>query len=119
MSHDLCAVYARQRRRTVVAFGDGSGVVSHFGDSGFARATGATIKRFVRLDAMPDDFAPTVIANRRQRMDRALEAVENMLPARRDHLEGEIIVVTANFTLGHINLLPRLVGQVGNLPHQP
>jgi hypothetical protein len=103
MSQSLCAVCAR-RRPAIVAFSDGSGVVSRFGDSGFARATGAAIKRPVRLDAVPDDFAPAVIANRRQRMDRAFEAVENMLPARRDHLEGEIIVVTANFTLGHINL---------------
>src|SRR5215813_4802254 len=72
-------------------------------DSGFARATGATIKRVLGLDAVPDDLAAAVSADRRQLLDRAFEAVEDVLSARRDHLEGQIIIVTANFTLGHVH----------------
>jgi len=70
-------------------------------DSGFARAVGAAIESVLGLDPVPDDPAPALSADRGQLLDRAFEAVEDMLPARRDHLEGQIIIVAANFTLGH------------------
>jgi hypothetical protein len=71
-------------------------------DPGFASATGAAIERILSLDAVPDDLAAAVSADRGQFLDRALEAVEDMLSARRDHVEGQIIIVTANFTFSHV-----------------
>src|SRR6266511_595045 len=80
-----------------------SDVVFRLSDSGLARAIGAAIERVLGLDAMPDDPAAALSADRGQLLDRAFEAVEDMLPARRDHLEGQIIIVAANFTLSHVH----------------
>src|SRR5215510_336331 len=80
-----------------------SDVVFRLSDSGFARAVGAAIERVLGLDAMPDDPAAALRADRGQLLDRAFEAVEDVLPARRDHLEGQVIIVAANFTLSHVH----------------
>src|SRR5437868_11149110 len=66
------------------------------------RASGAAVGGVVGLDAVPDDLAAAVIANRSKSMNRALEAVERVLRAGRCNLEGQIIIVTADFTLSHL-----------------
>src|SRR5690348_553799 len=55
------------------------------------------------LDAVADDLAAAVIAHRRDRMNRALEAVERPRPAVRGNLEGLVVVVAAHVALRHIN----------------
>ena len=53
---------------------------------------------------MPDDLAATVIADGGQTMDGAFEAVERMRRSGRHDLEGEVVVVAADFTLSHGSL---------------
>jgi hypothetical protein len=78
-------------------------VVDH--DAGFLRAVGATVERAPRFNTMPDDSAVAVRARWRERMNGALEAVENVrLPGVND-LEGLVVVVSADLALTHGNLL--------------
>jgi hypothetical protein len=65
----------------------------------------ATVKSSLRFDAMADDFASAVLADRRELMDGAFEAVECMGVSGRDHLEGKIVVVAADFAPSHSGLL--------------
>src|SRR5690349_15678842 len=60
-----------------------------------------------RLDAVPDHLAPAVLAQRSQPMNRALEAVEDVVVAAVDDLEGLVVLVAAHLTLWHRNLLSR------------
>jgi hypothetical protein len=48
---------------------------------------GAAIERIIGFDAMTDDLAPTMVANRGQLMNRALEAVERMFCLGRDNFK--------------------------------
>src|SRR5215510_6169471 len=61
----------------------------------------AAVERALRLDAVADDFTTTVLAYRRQFVDRTLEAVERVRAAGGDDLEGHFVVVTAHFAVGH------------------
>jgi hypothetical protein len=56
------------------------------------------------LHAVSDDPAVAVRANRRQRMDRALEAVEGVVLAGNDHFKRLVIFILANFAFSHISL---------------
>jgi hypothetical protein len=60
----------------------------------------ATENLSVGFNAVSHDPALTMRANRRQRMDRALEAIEVMLPAN-DHFKRLIIFIFANFACSH------------------
>ena len=55
----------------------------------------------VRFDAVPDDTAVAVGANRRQRVDCALEAIESVTLSAHDHFERLVIIVLANFACRH------------------
>jgi hypothetical protein len=77
-------------------------------NSGIASAIGAAIERILRLDAVSDDPATAVSADRRQLLDRAFEAIEDVLFARRDYLERQVIIVATNFTLGHFHTSSKL-----------
>jgi hypothetical protein len=55
----------------------------------------------VRLDTVPDDTATAVRANRRQRVDCALEAVEDVALSGNDHFKSLVIFVFANFACRH------------------
>ena len=55
----------------------------------------------VRFDAMADDTAAAVWANRRQRVDCALEAIEGVTLTAHDDFERLVIVVLANFACRH------------------
>src|SRR5437773_1289010 len=63
----------------------------------------------VGLDAVTNDPAATVTADRRQLVDRALEAIEHVSVAGREDLEREVVVVSADFTLRYGVLLKRAV----------
>jgi hypothetical protein len=62
---------------------------------------GTTEKRAFGLDTVTDDLASAVIADRRQLVDGALKAIKRMGVARRNDLEGQVIVVAADFTSSH------------------
>jgi len=55
----------------------------------------------VRFDAVADDTAIAVRANRRQRVDRALETVESVTFSAHDYLKRLVIIVLANFASSH------------------
>lgn len=50
---------------------------------------------------MPDDLATAVIAYRRELMNSAFKAVEDVIVACFDNLEGLIVIVPADFALCH------------------
>jgi len=58
----------------------------------------------VLLEAVPDDADAAVLAGRRQRVDRAFEAVEGVGGAVHGHLKRLVVVVSAGFASGHDNL---------------
>jgi hypothetical protein len=53
------------------------------------------------LHAMTDDPALAVRANRRERMDRALEAIEGVMLPGHNHFECFVILILANFACSH------------------
>ena len=55
----------------------------------------------VRFNAVANDTAIAVRANRRQRVDRALEAVEDVTLSGHDYFKRLVILVFANFAFGH------------------
>src|SRR5262249_29457899 len=57
------------------------------------------------FEPMADDVDAAVLAGRRQRVDRALEAVEGVGRAVHAHLEGLVVVVAAGFASGHGDLV--------------
>jgi pectin methylesterase-like acyl-CoA thioesterase len=63
----------------------------------FARAVDAAENLSISFNAVPDNPAIAMRANRRQRMDGALETVESVLPAA-DHFKRLVIFVVANLT---------------------
>jgi hypothetical protein len=72
--------------------------------AGRARAMDATENLSVRFDAMSDDPAVAMRANRRQRVDRALEAVEGVMLPANDYFERLVILILANFTCSHTRM---------------
>jgi hypothetical protein len=64
----------------------------------------ATENLSVRFDAVSDYPAVAVRANRRQRVDRALEAIEGVVLAGNDHFKRLVIVIPANFAFSHISV---------------
>ena len=61
----------------------------------------ATEDLSVGFYAVTDDPAVAVRANRRQRVDRALEAVKGMVRAGHDYLKRLVVFIFANFTCSH------------------
>ena len=55
----------------------------------------------VRFDAVADDTAIAVCANRRQRVDCALKAVEGVALSAHDNFKRFVIFVLANFACRH------------------
>ena len=53
------------------------------------------------LHAVPNDPAVAVRANRRERMDRALETVEGVMLPGHNHFERLVILIFANFACSH------------------
>jgi len=70
-----------------------------------------TTEDFVgRFDAVADDTAIAVRAHRRQRVDCALEAVEDVTFSGHDYFKRLVIFVFANFAFRHIQLVRARVG---------
>ncbi len=65
----------------------------------------ATIVVPARLDSVPQDLAVAVVALGCERVNGALEAVENMPATREKDLEGLVVVVSADLTDRHRNQL--------------
>src|SRR4030095_2079931 len=65
------------------------------------RTVGTAVECVVRLDTVPNDLAPAMLANGRELMDPTIQAVERVRDASGHDLEREMVVVAAHFTLGH------------------
>ena len=74
------------------------------GDTFFVRTMGTTKEIASRFDAMANYPATTVIAFRRERVDRTLEAVKVVGDAIRHDFQRLIVFVTTDFTLMHESL---------------
>ena len=73
----------------------------------------------IGFDAVPYYFATAMFAFRRQHMDGAFEAIEHMSLPGRDHVEREMVIVAADFTLSHgcfafrlLDLLPMRLSRI-------
>ncbi len=69
----------------------------------------------VRFDAVSDDPAVAVRANRRQRVDCALEAIKGVVLVGNDHFNRLVIFIFANFAFSHTKVFraPRALRRVG------
>jgi hypothetical protein len=65
----------------------------------------------VRFDAVADDTAVAVGANRRQRVDCALEAIEGVTLSAHDDFKRLVIFVLANFACRHTQFVRARAGQ--------
>ena len=65
----------------------------------------------VRFDAVADDTAVAMRANRRQRMNRALEAIERVTLSAHDDFKRLVVFVLANFTSRHTQSVRARGGQ--------
>jgi hypothetical protein len=66
-----------------------------------ARAVDAAEDLSVCFDAMSDDSAVAMRANRGQRVDRALEAIEGVMLPANDDFKRLVIFIFANFACSH------------------
>jgi hypothetical protein len=69
--------------------------------SGFAGAMRAAIEVVAHLDAVPDNAAVTVLANRRQHVDRAFERVKGMRLSVENDVESAFVSISAVFARFH------------------
>ena len=69
----------------------------------------ATEDLSVGFYAVTDDPTVAVRANRRERMDRALKAIEGVVCAGNDYLERLVIFIFTNFACSHTKYLSRAV----------
>jgi len=53
------------------------------------------------LHAVPNNPTVAMRANRRERMDRALETIEGVMLAGNNHFERLVILIFANFACSH------------------
>jgi hypothetical protein len=58
----------------------------------------------ISFDTVPHNSAVAVRANRRQRVDRALEAIERVTLASYDHFKRLVIFIFTNFACSHTQL---------------
>jgi hypothetical protein len=64
------------------------------------------IEAAISFHAMTDHLDTTVFTRRGEGMDRTLEAIEGVrVPIGRTHLESLIVLISADFALGHTHLL--------------
>jgi hypothetical protein len=69
--------------------------------AGGTRAMNAAEDLSISFHTMPHDPAVAVWADRRQRVDRAFEAIECVMLSGYDHFECFVIFILANFACGH------------------
>jgi hypothetical protein len=78
-----------------------SGAIFQVRFAGLASAVDAAENLPVCFNAVSDNSAVAMRANRRQRVDGALEAVERMVLPANDHFKRLVIFVFANFACSH------------------
>lgn len=64
----------------------------------------AAIDMSIGFNAMPDDPALAVWADRRKGVDRAFEAIKCVMLSRYDHLKRLVIFIFTNFACSHTQL---------------
>ena len=79
--------------------------------AGRACAVDTTEDLSVRFDAVADDTAIAVRANRRQRVDCALEAIKSVTLSAHDDFKRLVIIVLANFACRHTQFVRARGGQ--------
>ncbi len=84
-----------------------SNVVGDAFSSRLTGTVGAAVEAVLRLRAMADDPTPTMTTNRCQLLNGAFEAIEDVPAATGNDLEGEVVVVAADFTDRHKTSLVR------------
>jgi hypothetical protein len=72
--------------------------------AGLARAVDAAENLSVSFNAVPNNPAIAMCANRRQRVDGALETVEGVVLPADDHFKHPVIFVVANLTCNHTRM---------------
>jgi hypothetical protein len=80
-------------------------VIDYAFNAGRPRTSGTAEKGLLRLDPVAYYAAAAMCAHGRKLVDGAFERIENVSIAGSDHLERQIIIVPANFTLSHVVLL--------------
>jgi len=80
---------------------EGLGAVLQLCLAGRTRAMNAAIDLPISFHTVPHDPTIAVWADRRQRVDRALEAIERVMLSGYDHLKRLVIFVFANFACSH------------------
>ena len=81
-----------------------SATVSSLRFAGRAGAVNAAVDLPIGFHAVPDDPTVAVWADRRQRMDRAFEAIECVMLSGYDHFKRLVIFILANFACSHTKL---------------
>src|SRR5205814_1896217 len=81
-----------------------SDAVSQLRFAAGARAMNAAENLSIRFNAVSDDPAVAVGANRRQCMDRALEAIEGVMLPANDHFKRFVVFIFANFAYSHTQI---------------
>ena len=81
-----------------------SGAIFQLRFAGLARAVDAAEDFSVSFNAVPHDPAVAMRANRCQRVDGALEAVEGVALPANDHFKRLVIFVFANLTCSHTQI---------------
>jgi hypothetical protein len=79
--------------------------IPHTGLTGASGAVCTTIEHAIRLDPVPDDFRTTMAAHRRQLLDSALEAIEDVGVPGGDNLKRLVVIVPADLTFRHVTHL--------------
>jgi hypothetical protein len=78
------------------------GPVLYIGGRYFAGAVGTTEELARNFHSMSNHFALAMFADRRNRLNRALEAVEYVAISSRDKLETFVVVISTDFALCHV-----------------
>jgi hypothetical protein len=81
-----------------------SGAIFQLRFAGLARAVDAAKDFSVNFNAVSDDPAVAMRANRRQRVDGALKAIEGVTLPADDHFKRLVIFVFANLTCSHTQI---------------
>jgi hypothetical protein len=82
----------------------GADAVAQPGDAGALRAMLAAEEGALLLEPVAENADATLVADRRQRMNGAFEAVEGVGSSAHAYLERLVVVIPAGFTSGHDDL---------------
>ena len=89
---------------TIILTVQRSSAIFQFRSAAFARAVDATENLSISFNAVPDDPAIAMRANRRERVDGAFEAVESVVLPADDYFKRLVIFVVANLTCCHTQM---------------